>query len=304
MGQRDAVIEMRSRHGRIAAMGNDVEAFERATRRSRQIKLGLLALLIASPFLYLGYTCQVKKNKIAAAREEYEAAQRLSAAEVSELRALIPKTRTAIADATKAFTEVVTHEKLAAIIPGESRCPHRFSAPDLRSGQSYVEHGSIDGNYFGSMSYQLLEPGAPIKPAGLGDATTALDRADEALRKNAPTKSILEDVRGASDLGTTLIIVGKRTEPIVMAGVVDASYIPGEIRGTVFLYSFASRQIECAAFLAVQNSSAVDIRYSYSAGNYSDKDRNLSEAGRGALQRDLEVELRRAIAQGLRVVGP
>lgn len=276
-------------------MTNEVEAFERATRRSRTIKIALLLLVIGSPLIYVGYKNYAKRAQIEERREAYEQSIALTAADKAELAATIPRARKAIEDAGNRFVNVVTPTALDAIEDAGQPCPYRIMGPSMGAGESYIKHGSIDMNYFGNASYTLYAPGTPIKPPIGGDLGTLEDVAKELATKTADKNDLDRVRRLERSLDDFLFVVGEHKDPVVLAD----SYLPGQLTGFAYLYSFEAGRIVCFTALAAQNRERIEIQYSAMVGNVLDEEMKKNEAARSVLQRDLEVQIRTAIAARL-----
>jgi hypothetical protein len=80
------------------------------------------------------------------------------------------------------------------------------------------------------------------------------------------------------------------------------SYLPGTVTGNAYLYSFRDRRIVCATALEVRSSVGIEVRYQYMQDNVADEMTKKDRAGQATLDRDLEVQLRYAIAAHIRAV--
>jgi hypothetical protein len=274
---------------------NEAEAFERATRRSRTIKLALLALVVLSPLIWVVYKNVAARKRIEEHREAYERSIALTDADKTELRDAIPNARKAIDDAARAFVTAVTPQTLDGLQDAGTNCPYRVSAPTMGAGESYVKYGSIDGNYFGNARYTLYAPGAAIKPS-VGFELSTLDEIAKQLAEGKADKNDLERVRRLErGLDDELFVVGETKAPVVLAD----SYLPGSVTGFAYLYSYDEGRIVCFAALAVQSSPEIEISYSHMAGNYLDQEMKKDSAAQAVLERDLHVQVRYAIASRL-----
>jgi hypothetical protein len=274
---------------------NEVEAFERATRRSRTIKIALLLLVIASPLIYVGYRNHAKRAQIEERHEAYERSIALTAADKTELEAAIPRARKAIVDAGNRFVNIVTPQALEAMEDSGQRCPYRITGPSMGAGESYIKYGSIDMNYFGNAGYTLYAPGTPIKPPIAGDLGTLDDIAKKLATKTADKTDLDRVKRLERTMDDFLFVVGEQKDPVVLAD----TYLPGQLSGFAYLYSWDANRIVCFTALAVQNREAIEIQYSHMAGNYVDEEMKKNDAARSVLQRDLQVQIRTAIAARL-----
>jgi hypothetical protein len=276
-------------------VGNEVEAFERATRRSRTIKIVLVFLVVCSPLIYLGYKNYAKRAEIQEHRDAYAREIALTAEDKTELAAAIPRARKAIQDAGNTFVNVVTPQKLEALEDSGQPCPYRITGPSMGAGESYIKYGSIDMNYFGNASYTLFAPGVPITPPLAYDLGALEEIAKKAAAKTADKNDLARVKRLERSMDDFLFVVGEQTEPMI----VSDSYMPGELAGFAYLYSWSAAHVVCFTALAAQNREQIEIEYSHMEGNYADADMKKKEAARGVLQRDLQVQIRTAIAARL-----
>jgi hypothetical protein len=174
-----------------------------------------------------------------------------------------------------------------------------------------VKYGSIDLNYFGSASYQVVPAGSTPVASALASARTTVDGAREALAKKIATKRHLAEVKRIAD-GTAfasareiLLVIDKTVEPRVHGGIAgEVTYDGGELSGRAYLYRHATRRIACAAEIEAENSSTVDIRYTTTVirGTALPNDFSKREATKAALDRDLEVQVRTKLATSLESV--
>jgi hypothetical protein len=276
-------------------MTNEVEAFERATRRSRHIKIGLVFLVVCSPLIYLGYRNYAKRAEIQEHRDAYAREIALTAADKTELAAAIPRARKAIEDAGNAFVNVVTPATLEALEDSGQPCPYRVSAPSMGAGESYVKYGSIDMNYFGNASFRLYAPGAPIKPPIAGDLGTLEEIAKRLAEKKADKNDLARVKRLERSMEDFLFVVGEQRDPIVLSD----SYEAGQLSGFAYLYSWSAGRVVCFTSLAVQNRESIEIEYSAMVGNVVDEMMKKNDAAKAVLERDLQVQIRTAIAARL-----
>jgi hypothetical protein len=286
---------------------DDLEAqFVRSIRRRRAIFAVVFASLIASPFAYVWW----QRHKVVVKNEAWEAEQAereraeeafrnrpLSADEARELRQLAPSTKQALLDMRDAWRRNVTPDALAAVVPTESRCPESFSAPTIGAGESYVKYGSIDGNYFGSMHYDVVRTGEPIPEPAFARMLAEVEAISDRIaggRLLRPDLAALDKLgRGDTEL---FVLADERADAIVTGD----SYIAGKVAGTAYLYSHAQRRVICAADIDVKNAPEVEIRYTHRAGAVGDEEIQKYAAAKAVLERDMDVQLRRAIATSMR----
>jgi hypothetical protein len=276
-------------------VANEVEAFERATRRSRTIKITLMLLVVCSPLIYLGYKNYAKRAEIQEHRDAYAREIALTAADKTELTAAIPRARKAIEAAGNTFVNVVTPTALDALEDAGQPCPYRITGPSMGAGESYIKYGSIDMNYFGNASYRLYAPGAPLTPPIADDLATLDDIAKRFAMKKADKNDLARVQRLERSMEDLLFVVGEMQAPALLSD----SYIPGQLTGFAYLYSWSAARVVCFTSLAVQNHEQIEIEYSHMEGNYLDAERKKADAAKAVLERDLIVQIRTAIAARL-----
>lgn len=283
---------------------DDIEAFERSTNRKRQVRMFILAAVIASPFLYLGWSCKQKRDRIAAREEAYERSIALSAADKDEMKRLVTERKQVFTAARAAWTQLVTREALAAITPGDAPCSYRFTAPTAQAADSYREHGSIDGNYFGNASAVQFAAGAPLVPRDLDADLRALAEAERLLATGEAKRPHLDALRPSRSVDKSVfIVVDRETAPVVMGGVGGVtSFVPGELAGTAYVFAYDPPRIACAGPIAARNGESFEFAFSYMEGNVLDEQMKADASARATLQRDLEIQVRRALATSLRAV--
>lgn len=281
---------------------HDVEAFARSTRRKRQVRFAILGAIIASPFIYLGVTCKQKQDRIDARRAEREAALVLSDAERSELEATVARARATVAATRERWAQDTSPDALAAIQPGDAPCRIGLRAPTLEAADSYIKHGSIDVNYFGNVVYRTYPAGAAPGADTLASTARAID---EVAGKLAAGKADRRDRDRLARLDryAVFVMAERQTAPLVTATSAGfGDYLPGELVGRSYVYSFRANAIVCAAALSVRSPDTIAIDFSYMQGNYLDHEYKKEQAAKAALDRDLDVRVRRALATQLRAV--
>ena len=276
-------------------MGNEIEGFERATRRARRVKFGLLGALLAAPLVYVGYLNCSTRARIDERREARRKSEALSERDIAALRELIPSTRAAIEKAKQDFAERVTPEAMAAVATSTRPCPHRIVPPTEAAATSYIRHNSIDANYFGNTTYTTVQRDQPIPPtARLESSLETLRWAAEKLAENKATRTQLATVREiARDPGIELWLVVEQAE---QARADELTFTPGRITGTAYVYSYRSKRIECVGSVTAKSSETVEFTYRVTG------DKKL--AAEAMLQRDLEMRTRMAIPSSLRATSP
>ncbi len=277
---------------------DDVEAFARAHRRKRQVRLFLLAAVIASPFVFLGWRCYSANEKIEAQREAYRKELALSEGERGSLRTSIAEARQRLAAAREGWTRAVTREALAAVAPGDGPCTLRLVAPTTQAAASYIRYGSIDGNYFGNIFFRSYPAGEPLQPLDIDEELQQLDKIAAGLEANTADRNDASRVRDIEDR-SLFVVVERETKPLVTPGPAGG-FTPGRIVGTAYVYSYSQQRITCAGALDVQNSESIEFDYSYMEDNVLDRNRREEEAAEATLHRDLAVRVRQALARDLR----
>ena len=275
-------------------MSDDIEDFARSQRRATNARMAVVGLVIASPFLWLGWRCHKERQKKAAWEEEYRQQNRLSDAEKAELDKLLPDLAGKLARAQKAVAEDVTPAALETVMPGEEPCvQYRSEASDL-DAKLGTRYAALAGS-----SIEKFKIGEPIKLKSIERSARSVDALlAEIANEDEPTKSHLSRARSlVSDAERVVFFVGETSEPVVM---VD-SYIPGTVRGMAFLYSPQARKIVCAAHVEVQNASEVKVSYTTSRYDVTGTG-NKQAAAQLELQMDLATRTDHAIAQNMRAV--
>ncbi len=259
---------------------DDIEAFARANRRKRGIRFTILGLICASPFLWLTYTCQRQHARNAAYREEAREANALSKEQQADLDKLLPQIAKMIQGAVKAYAEDVTPAKLAAALPGDAPCRRQID----RYG------------------YVFVKPGQQPEPLAMKSAAQSLESLQAQIQRSedGATKWELEQAQSlARTLDETVIVVGERTAPVMMGD----SFIPGQVRGTAYVYSSVKRKIVCAGDIDVENSSEINFEYMTSTGySVTGGDGNKRAAAQSKLDTDLAERTAKAITSELRIV--
>lgn len=251
----------------------EVEAFVRATRRSRTIKLTVLILVVLSPIIWVIYKNVAKRQEIAKHEEEYRARMALTPADKQRMDELIPQTRKALRDSAIGFATVVTPQALDALEDAGTACPARVRTAGFR----------------------LYKVGEPID-SGVAYKLTSLGEIEKKYRAGNADKLDLERVEQISFSGDSeLFVVGERKDPLVLAN----EYFPGTISGFAYLYSHRDKKVICFASFAVQNAETISVEYRAMAGNVLDEEMKKREAAQAKLAVDLEDQAGAAIAARL-----
>jgi hypothetical protein len=262
------------------------------------IKLGAFLLLVSSPLIWVVYKNVSVRKRIADRQEAYQQSIALTDVEKKELPLAIERARKALQDAGRTFSAAMSPDALRAASSSGGPCPLRISAPTMGAGESYIKHGSIDGNYFGNADFDLYEREEDIKTPINSRLATLNDIEDE-LRAGKADKLDLERVQGIERLrGHELIVVGKATKPAVLAD----TYVPGTLKGRAYGYSYAEGRLACVADLDVSNTEKIEIHYTAMVGNVADEMIKKDQAAQTTLERDLQIQIRHAIASRLQAV--
>lgn len=280
--------------------------FARSTRRRKRMVPIVVGAVAFTPFAYLGWRCHSTNAKNEAARRAWdeEEAKREAAEEayrnrpllpdeLAELRALAPRAKADLEDLRARWREAVTPDALADAEPGAAACPVRLAAPTLDAAASYVEHGSIDVNYFGRLRFDIYKADAPIPEPDLREEFIERERIAARVAAGRTERPDLERLRNSSGLfDRTFIVATEHSEPVA----VDDSYFPGSVRGRGYIYRDG---MICAGTIDVVSSSAVKVRYVQSS---IDLMHIPHDAAKATLARDLEVRIKRALASSMRAI--
>jgi hypothetical protein len=270
-----------------AAEARMLSSFARK-RRTMAVLVGIVALACTSPALVCSY--HLVDNQRQAAR--WRQAQELTPSERAEIAELLPRARAAIDESAAAWRAATADAALSRLQASTRACPYAYSAPTETAAASYVRYASIDGNYFGA-GYTTSTAGAPRSSSSLQAADDLLTPA----RVGSMSRHDLQSLRGVAD-GTyftrEVLVVADESSAARMDG---DSYLSGRVLGRAYVYDFHQRAIVCVADLDAQSSEHLDFEY-WSTGSMNDFER--TQAANAALARDLEVQVRRAIAEGLR----
>ena len=281
----------------------EAEALARKLRIRRRLAVLVPLLLLAAPFLW--YSVRVGQHE--ARKQERTAANALDDGELVALQTALDRADERARAALERWQEDVTPAALDGWRPGGTECAAGIAAPTRGAAESYIEHGSIDGNYFGRWSYRLLDgDGGVIAPApALSSASVAIDRIRQRLASGEADRGDLERAdrlasgRAWSREILVLLRVDERREPLFVRGGADLdSFVPGVIRGRAYAINVGTQRVVCVGDVAATNSPVIDFSYLSSSPLDESGKRSAAES---TLARDLEVELRRAIAASLEV---
>ena len=135
------------------------------------------------------------------------------------------------------------------------------------------------------------------RPRAPPDAQSLAELEDQIKKsEDGATRWHLERAQSLTkNIDETVIFVGERTEPVMMAD----SYVPGQVRGTAYVYSSRARKVVCAGDINVENSAEIAFEYTtsrYDVGGTGNK----RAAAQSKLEADLATRTAKAIATGLR----
>lgn len=283
----------------------EAEALARKLRIRRRLAVLVPLLLLAAPFIWFS----VRVGQHEAREQERAAADALDDGEIAALRTALDQADERARAALRGWQEGVTLAALDGWRPAGSRCAAGIDPPTRGAGESYVEHGSIDGNYFGRWSYRLVEGdggGEAIAPAAaLTGAAATIDgirqrlAAGEADRGDLQRAERLASGRAWSREALVVVRVDERREPLFIRGGANLdSFEPGVIRGRAYAIDVGAQRVLCVGDVAATNSPVIDFSYLSTSPLDETSKRSAAES---TLARDLEVELRRAIAASLEV---
>jgi hypothetical protein len=259
-------------------------------RRSRVIIVAFLCVLGIGPLVPIGWQYYQRWKEAQA--------EKLTPDEAKELRRYLDRMSQERESCDKAWQEATGG--IDSLKIAEGPCEASLMAPTPEAAKSYVEYGSIDGNYFGSWSLHLVRGGAPIGESSscafseweAKQTRERLDRGDADKDTLAwARRAVLRPGRGYQ----VVVLVASESKPMKTGD----SFIPGAISGRAFVYSDELRRFVCGGPIDAMSSPNVNIRYTYMKDNFLDKDYKAASAGQAALARDLEVQVRRAISEQL-----
>jgi hypothetical protein len=258
-------------------------------RRSRVIIVGFLCLLGIGPFVPIGWQYYQRWKE--------DQANKLTAAEAQELRGYLDRMSRERESCDQAWQSA--RDQIDSLKVSEAPCNASLMAPTSEAAKSYVEYGSIDGNYFGSWSLRLIrkEPIGESSACAFSDweakqTRERLDRGDADKDTLAwARRAVVRPGRGYQ----VVVLVSDESKPMKTGN----SFIPGRISGRAFVYSDELRRFVCGGPVEAMSSPNVNIRYSYMKDNFMDQEYKSASAGQAALGRDLEVQVRRAVSEQL-----
>lgn len=287
-------------------------AFARATRFKRWIRLGLLALVIASPFLYVFYTRhrdQVRRDErrraaeaeaaampVEAPRPSPRSSSGLTAQERTELAGMVAQLRASLAGARRSWAEAVAPAALARAVPGSRPCDVPIAAPPPNGVDSFVRDGIADPKAFEASDFYAYAAGDPVRDEALERASSIVDNVDRRLAAGRAGKGDREQLAGIAP-HVAFVIIDRDVKPKITGAGAAATYVPGAVAGRAYVYSVRDAKIRCAGTIDARNAA------SDAPGSYLEAVRAARDGG-AVLHRELEVRIRQAFATGLRSTEP
>jgi hypothetical protein len=252
----------------------NIKAFTRATTTKRNVMIGLLVAVIAAPFIYVWNERREKQNKIDAQRSSYETYRPAAPVDRTKLDKAIVPVRQRFLAAQQGWAAATSPEALAAIKPTDKPCEYAFAAPTEKETESFVKYGNPDANYYTKGAFVTFAAGDPVRDLQITGPLRELDTMiSEGQLALMPTHAVL-------------MIIDKEVEPVPASG---KAFTPGTVTGRSFVYSIAQAKLVCAGTVDVTNTPNVDT---------APQDAQAKQM----LFRDLEVQIRKAIAAGLRAI--
>jgi hypothetical protein len=289
------------------------EAEFEAQLRSKRRRLAALVVVglcvVLSPFFVIFYRSVSAGLAHKEFERKYEEAHRLTDAEKRELDAGLATAAAALEKRERTWADRTYASALGDVEPGGGRCHLAPSAPTITAADSYVKYGSIDLYYMGSARYRTVPGGASLGPSSeLRSARGKLDDVRTRVATGKADRDDLERVRGLisgryfEDLQETVVVSTRYKAPSPYGG--PGGYEGGELAGRAYLYDHDAERIVCVGDIDAESSESVGVQYmtqGYGAG-LGEYDPARTTALKGALERDMEMQIRRAIASELRAV--
>jgi hypothetical protein len=269
---------------------DDYERELRARSHRKVLYTGIACIFLVSPLLVLGGLMFVpdwidhakhplhgpRPETRAAVMSVVEAARARAAGEEKAMNEAFPK---AVAEGVTAHPEL-------------GRCP--YSARERASAYDFAP-----SPYARSTDKSLCRACATLR----ADADALAHTLDQKSRDEHLDDELREKARALeaeSVLGYSLVF--RSTGEGAPSGVPHHGFVPGYVRGVVYLWSFARHEVVCAGEIQAENSESVDYTYETRGG----VDMGSSFSGlRVALERDLRKRTDDAVLSGARYVsGP
>ncbi|MFN0248420.1 MAG: hypothetical protein ACKV2T_16125 [Kofleriaceae bacterium] len=234
--------------------------------------------------------------------ESYRRQNALSDTARSLAHQLVSELRTLLSTGQKRWNERITPDALARALPGTAPCRYGWAAP---SEQALIVDNmivDIDPTTITShrpstnfVRFRQYQPGAKVPPDGLAEQAEIVEAIARRLDNGTADRTSLETLERMKrdDLGQLVLVV--QTKPAVKTG---DRFLPGRVTGAAYYISAPEATVECMLPLDITNSDRVDMKYTQALGDPLAEHR----AGAEALERDLTLQIHRAIANGMRAV--
>lgn len=265
--------------------------FLRGQRNKRFMRLGALALVIASPFLIVMYMRHQKRVKREEAREQWEAQNPapppLADDDRKAITKLVADLKPKLAAAQKTWPQVTAHTALLAIKPGTGACAQAGQLPTDAAMDAYVTAGDIDASFVQSDFFGYMAD----KPIADEPVSTPLRTVDAIRRRldqgtaTAYDRKALEEIRPYF----RIVVIDKEVAPEITG----ATFVPGQVTGRAYVYSIDDARIICAGAIEAKN---LDEKASpYAKSLTTDNAKQL-------LHREMEIRIRQSLVAGLHML--
>lgn len=265
-------------------------------RRGRLKTIAVVGFVCSLPFLYIAaeYVLRWQESR----------AQLLPKAQQTQLSRILDQLEESRASAQTQWEAKSSETLLQKLTPSQTPCPIRLEPPTQGAASSYIEYGSIDGNYFGTWSLEVIAKGASL---GSCPGCSLLSWSVSNWRKRlAAGTATFSDLKAAQrfDLSGSDYDVFVLTSEQKEGFASDDSFSPGLLAGRALLYSSRVGRFVCAGDFVASNSPAVKTRYRHMKDNFLDQQSKAAQAVQGALGRDLTVQVRTVIPKTLMMLDP
>jgi hypothetical protein len=187
---------------------------------------------------------------------------------------------------------------LKAIVPGAQPCRLPVHEPSAEAADTYIRTGDIDAKAFESSAFESYEVDTTTEPLPDGEL-----RQDDAMLADLEQRLSTGTATGGdrellADLipSTTYIIIDSDTDAEVTQTAPRITYTPGVVTGRAYVFSLDDAKFICAANVTASNTPSEQApKFLAGVGR--------APQAREILHRELEVQLRRALASGLRATG-
>ncbi|MDP2304749.1 MAG: hypothetical protein Q8P18_01820 [Pseudomonadota bacterium] len=263
--------------------------------------------MLISPVVPLGWYA-FRRYQESASEAEW---QRLAPEELAAITMRVDALNVGHTACVEAWDRATKPEALSRLTPLDLACNAGLKPPTESAAQAYVSSGSIDGNHFGAWSLRRIAPGERMAAPTCGRLGAEVAEARAALAGGVADRDLLRQVNAVDESiekATVVMLVAEiDTAPIVGSTMIpgDTSFLPGHVLGRAYVYDGYSRAIVCSGEVEAANSAAdVVASYAYLEGSPSDRAGKSRDALASALDRDLEVQLRRVIVKNLLTTDP